>query len=192
MPTGSPGYWTSDMDYPAGAVRRKEEGTVGFAMLIDPNGKVGQCLVTESSGFPELDQVTCGVMLVRGKFKPGRDENGKPIYDRYKGFLTWRLPGKGSSGRTPMSRVNEPDMILEVQQLPQGEKEHIVSVVARTDDQGRVAYCEASPNGKSLPQLVATACAQLKSAYTAELKDETGNSLPAIQAFRIAFRVRTQ
>lgn len=192
MPTGSPGYWTSDMDYPAGAVRRKEEGTVGFAMLIDPNGKVAQCSVTESSGFPELDQRTCAVMLVRGKFKPGRDENGKPIYDRYNGFLTWHLPGKSGGGRSPIRRMNEPDMTLEVLQLPHGEKEHIISVVARMDDEGRVAYCEASPNGKSFPQLVATACTQLKAAYTAELKDEAGNSLPAIQAFRIALRVRPQ
>jgi TonB family protein len=188
VPVGSPGSWMNDMDYPAGAARRKEEGIVGFSMLIAPDGRVAKCDVTTSSGFPDLDQRTCAVMLVRTKFKPAHDENGKRVYDRYRAFLTWRLPGK-QGGRNPLGRpVYEPDMILEVQKLRKAEQEHVVAIVARTDGKGRVAYCESNETENSSPQLVAIACAQMKTSYTSDLRDGAGNPLPAIQGVRIAFR----
>ena len=187
MPAGSP-YWMSDMDYPAGAVRRKEEGTVGFSMLIAPDGKVARCFITKSSSFPELDQKTCAVMLPRMKFKPARDENGAPVYDHYKAFVTWRLPGKSGGGRSVTRPIFAPDMVLEVQRLPQGETEKIVSIVVRTDDQGRVAYCEASQHEPPPPQLAAVACAQMRSFYISDLKDDAGKALPAIESIKVAFR----
>lgn len=190
LPAGSsPSYWVNDLDYPEGARRRREEGTVGLSMLIDPDGNVSRCFVSTSSGFPELDQRTCAVMLVRTKFKPARDENGKPVYDTYTAFLTWRLPGQSRGGRPLARPVRPPDMILEVRQLPEGETERIVGIIVRTDDNGRVAYCEANPSNPPPPQLSAVACAQMKASYVSDLTDEAGKSVPAIQGINIAFRV---
>ena len=80
-------------------------------------------------------------------------------------------------------------MVLEVQRLPQGETEKIVSIVVRTDDQGRVAYCEASQHEPPPPQLAAVACAQMRSFYISDLKDDAGKALPAIESIKVAFRV---
>lgn len=190
MPATSAGSWLSDFDYPAGSVKRREEGPVGFSMLVAPDGKVTRCFVTKSSGFPDLDQRTCPIMLVRTKFKSARDENGSPLYDLYNGTLTWRLPGKGIGRPLPKSpTVIEPDMIIEVQQLPGGMEEEAVSILTRTDTTGHIAFCQSNPTYKNSAALVKVACTQAKALYTSDMKDDAGNPLPIIQPFRVGFRV---
>ena len=39
--------------------RRGIGGRVGFPSAVEPNGRVGRCTVTQSSGVPELDALTC-------------------------------------------------------------------------------------------------------------------------------------
>lgn len=88
----------SDEDYPAGAIRNHEQGTVGFSLYIGPDGNPIACSVTASSGSALLDSTTCRLLMERARFQPARDSKGKPTTDSYAGRIVWRLPGDGPSG----------------------------------------------------------------------------------------------
>lgn len=186
-PAVSPGGWVSDPDYPVGAKQRREEGTVGFSILITSEGRTANCFISKSSGFADLDKRTCDLMIVRSKFRSARDENGSPIADLFVGRATWRHPEKRYS-RHWKSPPAEPDMILQVQKLPGGAQEEVALIVTRIDGSGHVVYCEADRNEKSLPQLVEVACSQVKAGYTSDIRDSEGKPIPMLRPFRIAFR----
>lgn len=91
-PAESPGNWLSDNDYPAEVMRNEWSGTTGFQLVIDTDGKVERCAVTESSGHKILDEATCTVLTRNARFEPARDADGVPVRDTYNGRVTWRLP----------------------------------------------------------------------------------------------------
>src|SRR5690242_16258814 len=54
--------------YPPRAIKAREEGAVGFVVMIDAKGAVTQCQVTKSSGHPLLDQETCNIITLHAEF----------------------------------------------------------------------------------------------------------------------------
>jgi TonB family protein len=82
----------SASDYPDVAVMNREGGSVQFALLVDPAGKVADCVVTESSKIPVLDAQSCNVLLERARFTPAVALDGKPARDAVVGRVTWRIP----------------------------------------------------------------------------------------------------
>ncbi|MES2175853.1 MAG: energy transducer TonB [Pseudomonadota bacterium] len=187
-PSG-PAAWLSNNDYPAGAKRRHEEGTVGFALLISQQGRIEKCSVTESSGFPELDNQTCAVVAVRAHFKPATDENRMAVYGFYSGRLTWRLPGaKGSPPRRSASAPPS-DIELDVQRLPNDALEESIGVVTKIDPTGRVILCEPSDQKEGLSKPVAIACSQAKDLVVFLTKNDAGNPVTLIRNLRVTFKV---
>lgn len=81
----------SDEDYPASAIRNREEGSVGFRLAVAPNGRVSDCAITQSSGSVTLDATTCRILTSRSRFTPARDESGEPVSDTVYGRIVWRL-----------------------------------------------------------------------------------------------------
>ena len=86
-----PGLFTKD-DYPATARRYGEQGTVSFAVAIDPNGRVTACGITQGSGSASLDVATCSIVQRRARFTPARDASGRAVEDRTMGKVRWVLP----------------------------------------------------------------------------------------------------
>ncbi|WP_443019603.1 energy transducer TonB [Sphingobium sp.] len=76
----------SDNDYPASALKRREEGTAGFPLLIGPKGRVARCTITEPSGSTDLDAATCSMIVAHSKFRPATDESGQPSYNTSHGI----------------------------------------------------------------------------------------------------------
>ena len=68
-----------DSDYPGGAGEAGVSGTVGVRYVVGVDGHASDCEVTRSSGNPELDSVTCRVIVERFRFDPSRDERGTPV-----------------------------------------------------------------------------------------------------------------
>lgn len=60
----------SSSDYPLSALLAHKQGRVAIRITIGPDGKATNCLVTGSSGTPELDQVTCSVIMARAMLEP--------------------------------------------------------------------------------------------------------------------------
>jgi len=80
-----------ETDYPAAALRRHEQGTVGYRIEIDATGAVAACTIVQSSGSASLDSGTCDLFRSRARFTPARDAEGRAVPDYYVGRITWRF-----------------------------------------------------------------------------------------------------
>lgn len=76
-------------DYPKHLRDAGIGGRVGFVFTVEPNGRVGRCTVTRSSGVPELDQLTCRLIQQRFVYRPSTDRYGRPIEDEVEGDHDW-------------------------------------------------------------------------------------------------------
>jgi TonB family protein len=78
-------------DYPAVAMRNREEGMVGFRLDVGANGRVSNCTITQSSASASLDNATCRLLTARARFTPARDLAGNPVSDALRGRVAWRI-----------------------------------------------------------------------------------------------------
>lgn len=95
--------------YPPDALARKEEGTVGVAVHTDRNGKMIDCEVTKSSGFPSLDRASCAMLLAYGRTKPFLSADGRRVQHAQDGTVVWRLPsGRGAPAEAVTASATTP------------------------------------------------------------------------------------
>lgn len=92
-PKGNPGNWATTNDYPSSALQQEREGTTGFRVTVGPDGRVIDCVITESSGSSDLDMNTCTNVRRRARFEPALDSNGKPTTGKYANRVRWQIPG---------------------------------------------------------------------------------------------------
>lgn len=85
----------ADLDYPAEAIARREEGSVRIRLSIDREGRVAGCSVLASSGSSALDVAGCQLLGQRARFHPARDARGEPVSGTYTTAITWVLPSGG-------------------------------------------------------------------------------------------------
>lgn len=76
-------------DYPKELREAGVGGRVSFVFTVEPNGRVGRCSVTHSSGVPELDALTCRLIQQRFVYRPSTDRFGHPIEDEVEGDHDW-------------------------------------------------------------------------------------------------------
>ena len=76
-------------DYPRDLRERGLGGRVEFTFTVEPNGRVGRCSVTRSSGVAELDALTCRLVQQRFVYRPSTDRYGRPIEDEVDGVHDW-------------------------------------------------------------------------------------------------------
>lgn len=76
-------------DYPRHLLGSGVGGRVEFTFTVEPNGRVGRCTVTRSSGVPELDSLTCRLVQQRFVYRPSTDRYGRPIADEVDGVYDW-------------------------------------------------------------------------------------------------------
>jgi TonB family protein len=79
-------------DYPREAIRRAEQGDVGFRLVVGPDGRVIRCDIIASSGSRALDEGTCGILRERAIFQPARDDLGRPVADIVVSSVHWAMP----------------------------------------------------------------------------------------------------
>lgn len=76
-------------DYPRNLGNAGVGGRVGLLFTVGTNGRVSQCRVTRSSGVPELDALTCRLIMQRFVFRPATDRFGRPVADQVEGEHVW-------------------------------------------------------------------------------------------------------
>ena len=76
-------------DYPRDLREAGLGGRVFFTFTVMPNGRVGRCAITRSSGVGELDALTCRLVQQRFVYRPSTDRNGRPIADDVDGEHDW-------------------------------------------------------------------------------------------------------
>lgn len=78
--------------YPALAVRLNHEGATTVAVHISASGAVTGVDVSNSSGFPELDEAAQKCVQARWHFSPAT-ENGAPVASTKQYRIVWKLTG---------------------------------------------------------------------------------------------------
>jgi periplasmic protein TonB len=81
-------------DYPRDLREAGIGGRVQFTFTVEPNGRVGRCTVTRSSGVPELDALTCRLVQQRFVYRPSTDRYGRPVEDEVDGEHDWVARGR--------------------------------------------------------------------------------------------------
>ena len=76
-------------DYPRRLADAGIGGMVGISFRVEPTGFVSRCTVTRSSGVPELDALTCRLIVQRFRYRPSTDRYGRPIPDTVDGEHEW-------------------------------------------------------------------------------------------------------
>lgn len=113
--------------YPPGAKERGEQGKVGFKIVVEPDGSLGSCEVTQSSGFQSLDNETCEIIVSYARLNKVRDGDGRSVRATQVGYIDWRLPeGTKVASATPSGDVRDPERIICKRQAETG------SLVRRT------------------------------------------------------------
>jgi len=80
-------------NYPEHALAAGEEGPVFFTVTLDKDAHPVSCQVTHSSGFPDLDDETCKLIVQHAVFSAARDANGRVVRQTTEGVVNWTLPG---------------------------------------------------------------------------------------------------
>ena len=65
--------------------------TIGVRYAIGPSGHVDRCEVIEGSGYPEIDAMTCRVIMERYRFRPARDPDGYAVTEVRAEDYRWRV-----------------------------------------------------------------------------------------------------
>lgn len=77
----------SDRDYPRNT--RGAAGTVAIAFRVRADGRVDRCRPIASSGSRLLDDLTCGLVERRFRYRPARDASGRPVDSELRTSFTW-------------------------------------------------------------------------------------------------------
>jgi protein TonB len=88
--------------YPKRALAAGEQGMVVFTIRLDKAGHPTNCEVTHSSGYRQLDDETCQLMLIHGVFKPVKDSEGNKTNQVAEGVVNWKIPGAAANTRAPV------------------------------------------------------------------------------------------
>jgi hypothetical protein len=186
--------WFSFEDVPTYLVE-KDSGVwlVGIRVDVAPDGSIQRCEAEKSSRIPELDKLTCSIVLLRGRFLPARSTSGSPATGVYRDSVSWSV----GAGTAEAPYASNPDVDVYVQSLPRGIKSPtFVRVMFAVDQAGNKSSCVAEP-GPSMqkinndPVLVPIACEQVMSTYRATpAKDGLGNPVPSIQDALVRFSVK--
>lgn len=67
-------------------------GTTRFLFTVGVRGRVTDCRVTASSGNPQLDALTCRLVVDRFRYRPTLDAAGRPVPEQVDGSFTWHVP----------------------------------------------------------------------------------------------------
>lgn len=76
-------------DYPRHLAKAGIGGTVHMHFTVGVNGRPTGCIVTRSSGVPELDALTCRLIEQRFVYRPATDRYGRPVPDQVEIEWTW-------------------------------------------------------------------------------------------------------
>ena len=135
-------------------------------LVVNPAGRVDGCEVLLSSGYNDLDYVTCQLVTKRARFSPAQDENGKPIFSTYREVFKWQIRNYGSRAGVASLPEMPPDLDLTINQEPAGVKlplqftvHYFVKANGTPDGCGIASY--SNPGPQALVDLACKAVMQL-------------------------------
>jgi hypothetical protein len=132
--------WFSSNDYPTSEMDRADTTFRTVTQtLVDANGRIIGCRAETASSDPEIDALSCAIILKRGKFEPARWSDGAVVPGIYRKAISFLMFG---DDRNPIG-----DIELEVARLPDGQKSPtFVTVAFASDANGHIVDCGDQPS----------------------------------------------
>jgi TonB family protein len=90
-PIGSPAAWFPADAYPPEAKAAGIQGRTAFKLDLDPQGRITECDVTQSSGSALLDSTTCQLLVTNARFKPAHNAQGQAVAGTWSSAMVWQL-----------------------------------------------------------------------------------------------------
>ena len=78
-------------DYRAIAGDRMPQGIAMVALRVEPDGRADNCRIVRSSGDGVIDSNLCPLVTSRLRFRPARDDRGRPIPYQLQYVARWSL-----------------------------------------------------------------------------------------------------
>jgi TonB family protein len=182
-------------DYPAYLQQAGQSGTVYTRTTVRPDASIQSCTVERSSGDPNLDAYTCGIIVKRAKFVPAKWTDGLPAYGVIRVPVSWVI-SSGPLSEEEMLRATVPDLELSVNHLPKGARSiAAVNLEIAADENGRPVTCvEWAPpknaRGRHFPELVPIACQQVMAGLTVTPPvDASAKSVRSVQSVSVHFKI---
>lgn len=91
-PRNGPAGWITNNDYSNADLRRENEGTARYRLVIGSDGRVDACEITASTGHDSLDRATCRLITSRARFEAATDGTGARVVGTYSGTVSWQIP----------------------------------------------------------------------------------------------------
>lgn len=91
-PRGDQSRWVTPNDYPSSELRAEHQGTTRVQLAIDEQGRVSNCSVVKSSGYPLLDLTACSKVAQRARFDPATGTDGQPVAGTFTTGIRWTIP----------------------------------------------------------------------------------------------------
>jgi protein TonB len=82
----------SARDYPRGTRALRLGSAVTIALTVGKDGRVSGCRVVRASRDPEADRITCRLATERFRFRPARDDAGRPVAGVFGWQQRWFAP----------------------------------------------------------------------------------------------------
>jgi uncharacterized protein (DUF3820 family) len=185
--------WFSPYDMPTDILATGGAHLVKLRTTIRPDGSIQDCRIEISSHDKHLDDLTCAIMLKRGKFAPARSQDGSPIYGVFRTAVTWQATDGPHSGEPA-------DMDLYLSKLPAGVRSgELGGLILMIDNNGRPTACQPSLPDPTTPQdepetrdpeLLSLACGQIMEGWkTAPAKSDSGETVPSVQNASVRFHI---
>jgi protein TonB len=86
--------YISDADYPSAGHAQHMQGNTGLRLSVATDGRVTNCDIVSSSGYPLLDETTCRLLTARAQFTPAHDAHGNATTDVVGARISWVEPGR--------------------------------------------------------------------------------------------------
>lgn len=190
-----PTNWVLPGDYPLAALREERSGHTGFRLTVLPSGKPLRCEILYTSGWKDLDERTCRMLMRRARFKPTFDPDGAPVHSMYRSVNSFWIPD-GPPAKLP--RPSMIDVLVMRKELPDNMPDAAVIHLAITvDTAGAIGDCTPFvPEGlvdakcvkRAFELMSESACGYLRKHYqpTAAINAE-GQAVPSIQTAKVGF-----
>ena len=77
--------------YPPRALREERQGTVALTVTLTPDGRSTDCVVTQSSGHPDLDRAACKELTEKARVDPALDNRGEPVSAQFSTKIAFKV-----------------------------------------------------------------------------------------------------
>ncbi|WP_447764762.1 energy transducer TonB [Sphingopyxis panaciterrae] len=91
VPIGNPGKWVTSGDYPSAMLWKGQQANVFFRLGIGVDGRPTACHIQQSTRPVAFDEAVCKSLMLRARFSPALDADGKPIASYYLNRVRFRM-----------------------------------------------------------------------------------------------------